>query len=299
MDSIFLENVKFKISPEIGGKIPRDRYKEYLYDLYKIYPGKVSEESFLEGSQLTYAELGDSLFESAGMQEKLAEIDLIILAHWSQEFDPDYASCGPYFLNKYKMKADIFDVCDQGTLAPFTALNILIQYLKQKRAKKVMLLCLEQTTIPRDKLMEDVIPLESGAVAIILGTDEELAKLKVVCSEIIPETISVDNLRNIDDFIMEELRGFNISQEKTLIFLRKNTLVQKIIHKKIFEGETSLLENQLRYLEQKPGCLSVFKRLDSISKENEEYRFFLIIDEDVESLNMGYMLLERAYEKRI
>ncbi len=277
-------------------RTPRDRYKQYFQDLYAIYPGEVTDETFAEGDQLTYAELGDHLFQHASLKKELPSIDLIIVAHWSQEFDPDYASCGPYFLHKYDLQTDIFDVCDNGTLATFIGLKVLNSYINAGNSQKVMLLCLEQTTVPRDKRSGDVIPAQSGAVAVILNKHINDAHYVIKATEIITEVNVLANLNKIDRYVIQQIADLILNSSTLLIVTRKSTAFWKVIDYLLLTDHCVFERDQFDFIEPMPGCLSALKKMDDIIHSDSEHSHVLIVDEDVESMTLGLLLLERQYD---
>lgn len=292
---IFISQLTHKVAATPEKKTPRDRYVQYVNDLYKIYPGKASPESFIEGDQLTYAELGELILEAPEIAKTIKDLDNIIVAHWSQEFDPDYASCGPYFLHKYDLKSDIFDVCDQGTLAPFMAAKILFHYQKNNVSDMGMILCLEQTTIPRDKSAGDVIPLYSGASAILLTSDSKFAQWLIKNIEFICEEKALEKLTDIASLITSILKTAGISINETSIVARKNTCYWKALKHQMLSTQTTLREqDDFQFISPNPGCLSAFKKIEQITNQPTDRKFLLVIDEDVESMNMAYMLLEKC-----
>jgi hypothetical protein len=294
---IYLNEIKYKILPEQAGKIPRERYRQYLNDLYKVYRGSVSEETFHEGAQYSYAELGEALFDKME-QQTLKQLDTIIVAHWSQEFDPDYASCGPYFLHKYGLTADIFDVCDQGTLAPFTALKLLILAQQQQQSMNGMVLCLEQTTIPRDKSQGDPISIESGALGIFISNallTQVSFSVLLKAVDIIPEGTFLGKINIFADYLKELINNYCNDLKKLKFVVRKGTTIWKLLNHYQLRKALEIKEDQFEFIEPKLGCLSAFKKLSSLFQQDNSHQIYLLLDEDVESLNMGYLFVEKSY----
>lgn len=290
---IYLRAIAHHTEPETGGKKPRDRYVQYVRDLYNLYPGAVSEESFLEGSQLTYAELGDHLFEKSFDKAALQALDLMIVAHWSQEFDPDYASCGPYFLNRYEMSSDIFDVCDQGSLAPFMALHLMQRYQASGESNNGMVLCLEQTTVPRDKTAGDIIPTQSGAVALSLNTEKSHGAYGIIDSGFITESEALSALSDpIALLTAKGLLNETLSADTQWLF-RKNTSFWKTLHHQQCQGESAVIEKNCHFTAPHPGCLSTMIKLQTLMAKQHS-KHIIVVDEDVESLNLAYLVLERS-----
>lgn len=292
---VFISQVIHKAAFMPEERKPRDRYIQYVNDLYNIYPGKASPETFLEGDQLTYAELGEEILEAPELSNVLKKLDNIIVAHWSQEFDPDYASCGPYFLHKYGLKSDIFDVCDQGTLAPLMAAKILFQYQKNNVGDTGMVLCLEQNTIPRDKAAGETIPNYSGASAMTLTTDPKCAQWAIREIQFVGEKKVLETLADITSFVLRILKAGETPIDQTTIVARKNTSYWKAIKHQMLSDQTDLNEHDhFQFVSPNPGCLSVFEKIEQITSQSSGKKYLLIIDEDVESMNLAYMLLEKC-----
>ena len=289
--SVYLENIYYKKVESTETRSPRARYQQYVSDLYEIYPGAPTEESLYEGDQLTYAELGDQLFENESLRAELNSLDTIIVAHWSKEYDPDYASCGPYFLHQYGLKADIFDVCDMGSMAPFMALKVLSQYLSSRMINKGMVLCLEQNTIPRDKSAGDIVPAESGAFGLVLSREDFGYQISQI--ETLTESQVIENYENLEALILEKLDQ-EIDYRSLQLITRKGTALWKLINKNILSGKSSFLENNVHFIEPNPGCLSAFKKLQEVIAQESHSNQLLLIDEDVESMSVSFCLLEKA-----
>jgi hypothetical protein len=148
-------------------KYPRSRYVEYYRDLHSLFNEPLADESFWQGSQYSYAELGRSVLDQADKDDRLRDLDLMVIATWAYEFDPDYASCGTHFAEHYKIKGLIFDVADQGVLSPVSAIQLIVRYLETDEYKSALLLVMEQTCIPRGKKFEfSCFPEMTAAMAI-------------------------------------------------------------------------------------------------------------------------------------
>jgi hypothetical protein len=291
---LYLHAIDYKILPEKAGTVPRARYRQYWEDLYRIYPGQISPQTFYEGSQYNYAELGDALFEQL-KHDELQQLDTIILAHWSQEFDPDYASCAAYFLHKYGLTADFFDVCDQGTLAAFTALKLL-GLAQQQHSTHGMVLCLEQTTIPRDKAHGDVIPVESGALAIFLSRVFHRATpwpLLLRAVEIVPQGVAIKKIAEFAAKIKKIMTDYSDKNQPIQFIVRKGTMVWKLLNYYRLNKTLALGLHQLSFIEPHPGCLSAFKKVAALLQQTDAPCIYLLLDEDVESCSFAYLVLER------
>jgi len=165
----------------------RERYVQYYKDLHNLYEKQLSPETFYEGPGYSFTELGTSVLDECEKDGELADIDLMVVVYWAHEFDPDHSSCGPYFAEKYQIKGQIFDVCDQGTISLCTGLMIIKQYLQSETYKKAILLALEQTSIPRNKLDHCIIPSKSTASVFVLQKNIERKAIELLDAEIISE----------------------------------------------------------------------------------------------------------------
>jgi hypothetical protein len=194
------------------------------------------------------------------------------------------------------MKSDIFDVCDQGILAPFTALKLLELYLQAESQSLGMLLCLEQTTIPRDKTAGDIIPVESGALSVLVSKAAQAGSLKLLATGIIPETSVLTELANLEGLICKEVGSLLRNNTALRVLLRKGSTAFKAINWNILSGKSHFSAKQLSFIQPKPGCLSALQALAEVSKSEEQAEQFLIIDEDVESLSVAYLLVEKVNE---
>ena len=284
---VFLNHIDWVTLPNQGNKIPRERYQQYVEDLYRIYPGKASPESYVEGGQYTYVELGQALFDAKFESPTLKNLDTLIVAHWSQEFDPDYAACGPYFLHHYQLNADVFDVCDQGSLAPFTALKILMQYQYAGKSETGMVLCLEQTTVPRDKNAGDLIPSENGALALSVSVQHQ--GFQILAVDLLTEFQVLEAFQKLDQLILERLANVAFKLEETLVLIRKGTAVFRVFKHQMLRSQSRFVEDQLQFIPPQLGCLTAFKKL---AEQQWTRRFILLIEEDSESLGIAFALLE-------
>ena len=260
----YLTAIHYIDLPDKEKKVPRERYQKYTDDLYILHEKKVSRETFHEGGQYMYTELGDALLEMEVMKPLIKSLDLIILAHWSQEFDPDYAVCVPYFLDRHCLKADTFDVCDFGTIAPFLAIKLMMQYQKNQVYKNGMVLCLEQSTVPRCKEDGDIIPQKNGALGLFISQQALANSWQIHRAGIFSDKKTVEIMGKFDlflkKFFVENLLEFNT----TNILLRKGTLIWKLLNYAIQTKKIELREEQLHFIDPTPGCLPAMKALSHI-----------------------------------
>lgn len=289
--NIFLQNLPARLP-----RTPRDRYKNYVYDLYKLYGDQVTESTFMEGSQYTFAEIGNAVFEVVCAADDLQSYDLMVISHWSEEFDPEYASCGPHFLFKHGFDCNNFDVCGSGTTAPFLALDVIKQYQENQASKKALLLVMEQTSVPRNKASYDLVPMRDGGVALVVEAAASDIKnsLKIKNIQLIHEAAVLNNGFNALLAINNILTRFDISGEDASICLSKSSLVYKSLEH--FRRSTNkTVDFKITYFDYRHGCLPVFECIKKIFDSSvATTRYIMIFQEDVESLEIAYVLLERV-----
>lgn len=287
----YLTAIHYIDLPDGGKKVHRERFQKYTDDLYTLFGKEVSQETFYEGGQYMYTELGDALFEMDVIKPLIKQLDLIIMAHWSQDFDPDYAVCVPYLLDRHSITADTFDVCDFGTVAPFLAIKLMLQYQKNNVYKNGMVLCLEQTTVPRRREDGDIIPQKNGALGLFISQQALDNSWPILYAGILSdkETIEITGKfdRFLKQFFLEHLLEFNT----TKILLRKGTLIWKLFNYAVQTKKIDVEEKQLHFIEPSPGCLPAMKALGEVIGNSLDYAHILLIDEDAESLLVSYIIL--------
>jgi hypothetical protein len=287
----YLTAIHYIDLPERERKIHRERFQKYNDDLYTLFGKEVSQETFHEGGQYMYTELGDALLEMDVMKPLIQEVDLIIMAHWSQEYDPDYAVCVPYFLDRHSINADTFDVCDFGTVAPFLAIKLMLQYQKNQVHKNGMVLCLEQSTVPRRKEDGDIIPQKNGALGLFISQQAFTNSWPILGAGILSDKETVEIAGKFDRFLKKFFLEHSLEFSTTKILLRKGTLIWKLLNYAIQRKKIDLNEEQMHFIDPTPGCLPAMKALGDVIGTSLDYVHILLIDEDVESLLVSYIVL--------
>lgn len=290
----YLTNSYYQTFTSNSKKTPRTRYTQYVSDLYKMYQNTVNPFTFYEGDQLTYAEMGSALLDKIFSTYDAKLFDLVVISYWTHEFDPDYVACGPYFAEKYGIRAAIFDVSDQGTISPFTALQIIKQYLQGEDYHKGILLAFEQTTVPRNMTEFNLIPTISSAAALITEknkhkeTDFKLIENKILTSQQILHNF------NIIEFIKSECERFNLSLNQVILVLKKGTFGWKSLQYHAHKFKDILNQLELQFYDYRPSCLSPIEYLhNQMHNQKSERSYYFILAEDIESLNHGYLLIKR------
>ncbi|MFA6409431.1 MAG: hypothetical protein WCW01_04580 [Gammaproteobacteria bacterium] len=291
--SSYLTSIILQYIPSKPVQQPRERYVNYMQDLYKLFGDQVTEESFLEGSQCAYTEIGDVLFNEAKKMRQLVDIDMFVINHWAHEFDPEYAACGPYFLYTHKFDCNHFDICDQGTIGILTALKIISQYQYQCASKNAVLLVMEQTTVPRNKFAYDPIPILAGGALFWIDSNpkSDARKLRIIAIDFIHQAEVIEKGWNALATIQEVCRKFQIAEENLSVFVSKSSFAYKSLQYAL-DASWQKQGFVLRFMDHLPGMLPFAKVLQSfMHNEKACTKYSLLFQEDAESAEIGYLLL--------
>jgi hypothetical protein len=297
MINSYITNIYLQHMPKVSAKKePRERYIKYFSDLYQFHQEDLSYDSFQDGAQYTNITIGDAIFTALKKEHHLSSFDLMIIANWSCDFDPDYAATGPYFLWRHQFDCNNFDISEQGTLGPLTALKIIKQYQTLQNSKKAMLLVTEQTTIPRNKERYDLIPAQDGGVALCLQTttDKCRASLKILDIGFIYEANLLNHGLNLPKIIEEIKTRFGITKTEISVFVSKISLTYKSLQ--FYQNCNGTAPSSIQqYFDSRPGCLPLFECINKILLLNTApTKNFLLFCEDSESAETAYILLEKV-----
>lgn len=180
---MYITDTQYLVLPTKLSTKPRDRFVRYYNDLYdlekKVRP---MPETYSLGGQYTHAELGEHILKYYKDRDLLKSIELLVIAYWSHEFDPDY-SFGAYLCEKFGIQAKNFDICDQGILSPIIAMQVINCFISSN-INKALLICFDQTTIPINDDYKGPMPTENSAFSIIFERAKSInAKYKVVSAK--------------------------------------------------------------------------------------------------------------------
>lgn len=293
MHDIFLTSAHAKILTREQKKTPRWRFMKYYIDLFNLYGKTLPESIFTEGSQYSYSELGEAVLDELDLQGKLKNLDIFVASYWANEFDPNHASCGAYFSEKYQFQCKTFDVCEQGTLSAFTGIKIIHNYLAQDEINKAILVIMEQTTIPRIKEDHDLVPTQTGTVALLFDRQSQAQKLyKIAAIELFNEFKMANNHLTIFDFLFDTYFKYESAPSENLLLLKKNSQIWKYC--KFYANKNF---NNIKIIEysSQPGSLQPFIGLNQLLQDlSYNPRYITVIDEDVESLNSAVLVLEQV-----
>ncbi len=266
---------------------PRGRFVRYYQDLYSVYGGQLAEQTFFTGSQYSYTELGDGIFANIA-KNTLNQIDLFVMVAWAHEFDPDYASAGTYFAHRYQLSGKMLDVSDQGTLGFFTALDLVKKYLQASQAKNALIIVLEQTTIPCSKDVP-ILPLHDAAFGLLISENSlvnENTKYEIVLAEIKQK----EKMQSIDKLILEICNAFAISQHQIKLIFKNNST----IHQQYLNSYLNITAVITKILPNYPGIFPLLSYLHDLTECRDAADFILMLDEDAETTDIGYVMLRRC-----
>ena len=299
--------------PDKKTTAPRERFIRYYKDLHKMNDHTISDQSFLQGGGYRFSELGGAMLDDFQKHSHLTDLDLLIPAYWSHEFDPNYSNCGPYLKDMYQLTCDMFDVYEQGTLAPFVALHVMKKYLASNQYSKALLLGLQQTTLPRNVLDYDVVPVKNGASGLILQALQADSmqiknqnRLELIECSVLGAARSYLKGESILNRVIAEISNLIPANEHVCIATSKGSHFWKMMNfcLNLDSSKGSRLVNdcfdlsriRFEHFPSDPSMLNIFRylnrKLSLISLSSEDLPAYLVVvDEDVESLNTAVLLL--------
>ncbi|MEW2738387.1 hypothetical protein [Providencia sp. PROV130] len=276
-------------------RIPRDRFITYQKDLHRIAQDVLTELTLLEGDQYSYTELGNAVLQDMEKEELLDGVDMAMFCYWTPEFDPDYSAFGPYFIDRYKIDGHSFDICDNGSLVSATALNVADSYLKNGTVQKILLLGMEQNTIPRNVVQGFPIPSRSCSVAAILTTEKTPeSQWRLINSGHITEWDS-SKLEDSYSLLVDILNQSNINADDVVLLTHRCGYFYKKLR---FHLETTSQELSIDYAFLRPDVTGMNALLtlagETLAPLNK--LTVLLIEHDVESLRMAWTVLQQIQE---
>lgn len=274
-------------------RAPRDRYVTYQRDLHAISSEALDEETLLEGDQYSYTDLGDAVLTSMADARMLENIDMVVYAYWTPEFDPDYSAFGPYFLERHDMKGKSFDVCDNGSLASATALHVVCRYAQNDPSlRNVLVLGMEQTTIPRSRSSGIPIPARSSACAVVLSRDEVAGSACIIASGQLSESDAFSGV-NPWTMIASVLDGAGVPPANVSLLTQRVGAFHKRL-RFLIDSSRDKPGINIQFLGSTPSALHTLSALALLDHNNTDSRqYLLVVDEDVESLRIAWTLFKR------
>src|ERR1700731_4559331 len=98
---MYIESCHYQFLPKRLPKERRARYQQYYEDLHQRYGLNLDTDTLLQGSQYAFNQMSEPLFAALKEDGVFPHIDLMAVASWAHECDPDYATLGPYLAHHY------------------------------------------------------------------------------------------------------------------------------------------------------------------------------------------------------
>jgi len=282
MPNLYLEKIFYESLPDLPRRSPRERFVKYYSDLHATENLAVAEsESFMQGGQYSFAQLGDKMLQKLQTEKLLEQLNLFVLTHWSHEFDPDVA-CGAYFCERYKLPSVSFDVIDQGILAPFSAIKVIQAYLQHENYSRALLLTIDQTTIPKVKEQKAVYPSLTSCAALLFSKEFDRQAIEIISIQLVQTTklAQILNLLNMQ---------YNRSQEALELFVNSDL-------KNFSRVRFGLVQKfkKMTRIDLRRNCAEWITLLKEISdRQLITSQHFVLISQDVESTDWALILCKQ------
>lgn len=275
---------------------PRPRYKKYYRDLHQRYNIDLDEATFVEGGQYKFNELSYPLFDLLKNDGYLHEIDLLVCAYWSHEFDPDYASSVTHLSHLYDFNCDMFDVLDQGTLCTLTSVKLIKAYFDNDQIKLACCYALDQTTNPRSHRDWFSVPNQNVSSGVVFSKhadkDNNYELIDVVQWT---EQFLLNSNYDVTKHITQELASREILLSDCILYVKRNTTFYKAyaIYK---SSHTESLD--IRYFPLNVACSDALLFMHNLVNATlqQDKKYYLYVEEDVESLATAMLIIKHNRE---
>lgn len=287
MQSIQISNSYLVQLPVRAAREPRERFVRYYRDLYTLYGKPLPHDAFLLGSQYSFSELGDCVLSTYFKNDVVKEIDLLSIVTWAHEFDPEYASMGAYFAHQYQYDGKIFDISDQGTIGFHTALGLIKKYLETSSLQRALLLLMEQTTIPGEK-NPSILPTYNAAFGMLIAKNNDVQKTDCSYDILVSEILQRKKIFALDHFILSLCDSFSIPYTQLKLIVKNNNFLSHIEMARLNTSKITTV-----YMPNNPGVFPFIFYLHELLNGREDANYILMIDEDLESTDIGYLIIRR------
>jgi len=285
MQSIHISNSCLVQLPVRQPREPRERFVRYYRDLYSLHGKALSEDAFLSGSQYSYSELGDCVLSTYFQDDVIKNIDLLCIVTWAHEFDPDYASMGAYFAHHYQFDGKIFDVGDQGSIGFHTAIDLIKKYLETSSLQCALVLLMEQTTIPGEK-DQSVLPIYNAAFGVLISKNTFTLKNNDHYEIIASGIEQRQKILGMDSFILSLCANYSIPRSQLKLIIKDNNFISC---EEMTNLKTSTIS--INFVVNDPGIFPFILYLHELLEGRQAAEYVLMIDEDAESTDIGYLLI--------
>jgi hypothetical protein len=277
-------------APERPAGRPRPRAYQFFKDLYAYNKTPLCEETLLRGSQYHFTDLCETMFLQLSQENALTDVDLLIFTFWTPEFDPIFSAAGPYFLAKYNIHARMMSISDEGSLDLFTAIKFSQQLVEKNKFSNILVMGLEQTTIPRDLNRKKRIPNVNATFALKLSRSDNDQCYQIIDAGIITAEMLLSGVFNFHT-ILEKCNNYDTS---TLLVCPANSTVDKLLTHYYYKPNFPTLD--IHFLEDHPGCYLTYHALDNILNNHiadKHKQNIILMIPDEETLGFGFIIIRQ------
>lgn len=301
--SVYIRDALYKVFPDNpANATPHQRAIEFEEDLFNHANKRLSWETVTAGSRYSYTDLGAPLLKELRTMELLDPQGLLALSYWTPEYNPEYSAFGPHFMHTYMPAGKVVDVCDRGSVAGFAALKIAHAHV-QAEAKagqtaqqaSAVVLGFEQTTITRDLRDGLPIPLRASAGAVVLSDKPSERCGRLIDAGIVAESGQQEGSFHLPSFVDGLCRSGDIDPGRLTVLMPFSSYGAKNLR---YRSKNHPFH--VRHVRGDITSMRVFDMLNASVRSDltRERPFALLIDEDVETLALGWALFEGPHAWR-
>jgi hypothetical protein len=178
----------------------------YFADLAALYGLRHRDDYFTRVRRNTFTDLVDAAL--GRLDGSLGPVDIAVLAHSTPDAEPGWPAC--HLAEALPGDPLVMAVSDQGTVAPFSALRIIADYMALDGMRRALLVITDQTTLMSDEQPPSgaAMPTRDAVVALVLerhdrgrelstsqfsdiGPDEAVATVAALAREAGPAVVAV------------------------------------------------------------------------------------------------------------
>lgn len=280
----------------------RQRALEFEEDLFEHAGKHLDWSSVADGGGYSYTELGAPVLDDLKRNEMLDNAGSIILTYWTPEYNPEHSAFGMYFVKTYVPDGTIADVCDRGSVGAFAALKLAHAQLVMERATRpddhvrdIVVVGFEQTTIARDARDHFPVPLRSSAGAIVLSARATDRAGKLLDAGVEPESELQQGGFRLSDFVNTLCERLDVDPIGLTVLMPFNSFVGKHYRYRHHDRQSGVRTTfAVRWVPPSVTSMRVFEQIHAGLRGDltRGPGHTLLIDEDVETLALGWAMFE-------
>jgi hypothetical protein len=284
-----------------GNTFPKQRAVEFEEDLFEHAGKTLNWDTVTTGTRHSYTDLGTPLLEALTKNEQLHPQSMLVLSYWTPEYNPEYSAFGPYFLHRFLPGGSVADVCDRGSLTGYAALKIALSHVRCRSEQApageettAVVLGLEQNTIVRDGIDHLPVPAGAAAGAIVLSSRPSERCGRLLDAGIVPETSQISGEFRLPDFVAGVCATNAVDPACLNVLTPFDGYPAKSDRYRMkCEGRTERAF-AIRHIAGDVSAMRPYRALHGSLRGplTRERRFALLIDEDVETMAIGWALFE-------